>query len=125
MSNSRRDEHSERRDRLIAALLSTPTHDAAATAAGVSVATIQRYLRQQAFQKAYRSARNRLVEVAIGQLQQVAGKAVDTLERNLTCGRPGDEVRAAVAILEHAYRGVEALDVADRLAQIEQALRVG
>ena len=118
-----RTETLERRDRLIAALLTAPTHEAAAAAAGVDPSTLRRYLRTPGFVRAYRAARRRLVEAAVGRLQQVAGKAVDALERNLTCGRPGDEIRAAVAVLEHCQKGMELLDLADRLREVEAALR--
>jgi hypothetical protein len=49
-------------------------------------------------------------------------KSVETLEINLGAERPSDQIRAAVAILEHASRGVELLDLAERLAEVERRL---
>jgi hypothetical protein len=49
----------------------------------------------------------------------LCGQAVETLGRNLACGRPTAENRAAVAILEQATRGVELLDLAARVEALE------
>lgn len=105
---------------VIAALLSETSHAAAATKAGVSEATLQRWLRLPAFQTAYRQARRSIVEVAIGRLQQAASKAVDTLERNLNCGNPGNEIRAAQVILDNAVKAIELLDCVERIEELER-----
>ena len=104
---------------LIAALLSEPTHAAAAAKAGVGEATVQRWLRDPEFLAAYRAARRAVIESAVGRLQQASEKAVTTLERNLACGQPGVEIRAAVAILDNAIRGIDQLDLAYRLDALE------
>src|SRR5476651_820549 len=87
---------------LIAALLTEPTQATAAEKAGVSEATAQRWLRNERFQAAYRLARRAIVEAAVGKLQLVTGEAVEVLRRNLTCGKPAVEIRAAALILERA-----------------------
>jgi hypothetical protein len=114
-----------KRDALIAALLTESTHAAAATKAGVSEATLHRWLRLPVFQTAYRQARRGIVEAAIGRLQQTAGKAVDTLDRNLACGQPGNEIRAALGILDHAVKAVELLDVVERVEELERLIKEG
>ena len=86
---------------LIAALLTEPTHAFAAAKAGVSEATVQRWQRKPDSLTAYRLARRAVVESAVGRLQQVTGEAVEVLRRNLTCGTPAVEIRAAVAILDN------------------------
>ncbi len=108
-----------KQDGAIAALLSAPTVAAAATAAGIGERTLRRWLRDSAFVAAYRDARRKVVEAAVARLQNVAYEAVDALQRNLTCGRPGDEIRAAATILERATRGVELIDLAERLDALE------
>jgi len=107
---------------LIAALLTEPTHAAAATRAGVSEATLHRWLHLPAFRDEYRFARRAVVETAVGRLQQASAKAVDTLERNLTCGHGGTEVRAALAILGQAMHGVELLDLAQELQELRDRI---
>src|SRR6516162_1710221 len=101
-----------KQEALIAALLTEPTHAAAATKAGISEASVQRWLRLPEFQAAYRQARRELVEGAVGRIQAATGQAVDTLLAVAKDGaKDGDRVRAAVALLEHAFRGVEQADV--------------
>ena len=100
-----------KQEALIASLLTEATHAAAAAQAGVSEATVQRWLHLPEFQTAYRQARRQLVEGAVGRIQAATGQAVDTL---LAVARGGakdaDRVRAAVALLDHALRGLTAAD---------------
>src|SRR5271163_1806791 len=90
-----------KQEQAIAALLAEPTIDAAAEKAGVGLTTLKNWLKLPAFLAAYRGARRQVVEGALGQLQQATGEAVDALKRNLKSGQPGNEIRAAVAILDH------------------------
>ena len=100
-----------KQEALIAALLSEPTHAAAATKAGVSEATLHRWLHLPEFQAAYRQARRQLVEAAVGRIQAATGTAVDTLLTVAKSGaKDGDRVRAAVALLDHAFRGLSDAD---------------
>jgi hypothetical protein len=107
----------------IAALLTEPTHAAAAAKAGIGEATLQRWLRNPNFLSKYRIARRSIVEAAVGHVQQASAQAVDVLRRNLNCGNPSVEVRAALAILDKAMVGVELIDVTTRLEEIERAFR--
>lgn len=101
-----------KQEALIAALLSEPTHAAAATKAGVSEATLRRWLALPTFQDAYRQARRELVEGAVGRIQAATGQAVDTLVAVARNGvKDGDRVRAAVALLDHAFRGLADADL--------------
>jgi len=103
----------------IAALLTERTHADAAAKAGISEATLARWLRVPAFIVAYRAARLRVVEAAIARLQRATGAAVRALTRNLRCGFPSAEIRAADLILAWAARGVELIDLAERVAALE------
>ena len=105
----------------IAALLAEPTVEAAAKRAGISESTLLRWLQDAAFSAEYRAARRAVVEGAIGRLQQTATQVVDALARNLRCGIPAVEVGAAKAVLDQAMRGLELLDLAERVAALEQA----
>jgi hypothetical protein len=100
-----------KREALIAALLTEPTHAAAAAKAGVSEASLHRWLRLPHFQAVYRQARRKLVEAALGRIQAASGQAVDTLLAVARDGKKdGDRVRAAVALLGHALRGLSEAD---------------
>jgi hypothetical protein len=112
----------ERKQELaIVALLQQPPVEEAATAVGVAPVTLWRWLQQPDFGEQYRAARRQVLEHAVTQLQQAASEAVGTLTRNLTCGVPSVEVRAAQAILDQAARGLEVLDLEARIAALEQA----
>jgi hypothetical protein len=117
--------HGEKRSRkaeaAVAALLREPTVEAAARRAGVSERTLRTWLGDPAFLAAYRAARRQLVEAAVAKLQGAAGEAVDALRRNLTAARPADQIKAAVAVLDFAHRGVE---LADLLAEVEELKRL-
>ena len=109
-------------EQAIAALFLQPTVVDAARSIGVGESTLRRWLGEPAFCEAYRAARRQAVEVAIGTLQQAGAEAVTTLRRNMSeTTPPAVQVRAAVAILEHAARGVELLDLAERVAALEES----
>jgi hypothetical protein len=111
-----------KQEALIAALLSEPSHEAAAKAAGVGIATLQRWLQVPEFQRAYRAARRAIVESAIGRLQGATGKAIETLVRNLDCPKPADQIRAASVLLEHAVKAVELGDLIERVEELARLL---
>lgn len=97
-----------RQEAVIAALLIEPTYAAAARKAGISESTLYRWLHLPSFREAYRMARRELVEAAIGRVQAGSGQAVETLLHVTRQGRrDGDRVRAAVALLEFATRGLQ------------------
>jgi hypothetical protein len=96
-----------KQEALIAALLTERTYAAAAAKAGVSPATVYRWLHLPAFRAAYRQAGRELFESAIGRAQAATGNAIDALVEVVCQGRrDGDRVRAANALLEHANRGL-------------------
>jgi hypothetical protein len=100
-----------KQEALIAALLSEPTHAEAAAKCGVSEATVHRWLTLPAFQATYRQARRQLLRAAVERLQGAVGQAVDTLRAIARDGKKdNDRVRASVAILDHAFRGIEPAD---------------
>src|SRR5690348_1827007 len=99
-----------KQEQAIAALLAEPTLSAAACRCGVSESTLYRWVHAQSFQAAYRSARRSVVDAAIGHLQQAAADAVGCLRRNLACGTPGVEVRAAAVILEQVLGALDRLE---------------
>lgn len=113
------------REALIAHLLVEKTQAEAASRAGVSVPTLTRWLRDADFQRDYRAARRAVVEAAIARAQRGTQAAVEALEKNLACGIPGIEIKAAVAILDKAIAGVELIDLEERIANLEAAQQAG
>lgn len=103
---------SRKQEQAIAALLACRTIGNAAGKAGIAERTLRTWLKLPAFLVAYRAARRELVEGAVSRMQAATGQAVDTLVAVAKDGpRPADRVRAAVAILDHAFRGLELADV--------------
>src|SRR4051794_29978052 len=108
--------------KFLAALLTAPTVAAACQESGCSERTGFRWLSEPAFSEACRAARREAVTQATARLQGAAGEAVEALRRNLTCGVPAVEVRAAATTLEIAVKAVELEDLAERLEALEQRL---
>jgi hypothetical protein len=96
-----------KQEALVAALLTEPTHAAAAKKAGISEATLYRWLNLPGFRTVYRHARRELVDATVGRLQASTGQAAETLLAVARQGRrDGDRVRASVALLNQARRGL-------------------
>ena len=112
-----------RREAAIAALLTTSTIGGAAKTVGVSESTLRRWLAEPDFQACYREAREQAVRMAVGRLQALLARAGDALERAMICGTPSVEVRAAGIVIQEAFKGTELLDLAERVAALEESAR--
>jgi AcrR family transcriptional regulator len=107
------------KEKAIAALINAPSIREAARQCGLSEETLYRYLKDKEFVSEYRQARRATVENAITQIQQATSEAVETLKKNLHCENPAAEIRAAQIILENSIKGVETIDVLERLERLE------
>lgn len=105
----------------IAALLTAPSVGAAAQQAGIAEPTLYRWLKDAAFQTAYRDARRQVVQHAIVQVQRATGEAVETLRAVMQDPEApaSAKVSAAKAILETAVKAVELEDLEARIAMLE------
>ena len=110
------------KERALTALLECSSIADAAKRCGLSQETLYRYLREKEFVSDFRNARRQVVENSITQLQQASGEAVEALRRNLSCSNPQAEIRSAQIILDNALKGVELVDILERLEQIENAV---
>jgi hypothetical protein len=129
----RQDETSSRRgrgkkshklDAFIGAMLTHPTVESAAEAAGISHATAHRWLKDpiviERLAQAHRDAWNQTIAC----LQEVGPEAVQTLRRNMAEADSGSvQVSAARAALEMSFRAVEAASVEQRLSALEEAVK--
>lgn len=70
----------------------------------------------------YRAARRQVVERAVSEMQSATNEAVETLKRNLHCEKPAVEVRAAQIIIEQAVKGVELVDLQERVERLEELI---
>lgn len=113
---------SRKREALISALLTASTLTEAAKLAGIGEATARRWLKDDAFQAAYRDARRAVVQQAITHVQRVCSEAVVTLQAVMGDGEAPASARvsAAKAVLETAVKAVALEDLEARIVELEQ-----
>ncbi len=111
-------------ERAVIALLASPSLEAAAKAAKVSVSSLRRWRLEAAFIDAYRHARFALLEASTAKLRNAASTAVDVLIETMENPHVTRSVRirAAQLVLESAYKSAEMEDLAERLDQQERVL---
>jgi hypothetical protein len=113
---------SQKQEKLIAHLLTDRTIDGACRNANVAVTTYWRWMKDERFLAEYRRARRDILESTVARLQSITVNAIDTLERNLNCENPSVETRTASVILEQAIKGLETLDIENRIETLEAYL---
>ncbi len=109
-------------EQAIAALLEHPTITEAAKACGVSERSLWRWLQRDDFQQRYKTAQRAVVDSAITKLQAATVRAVETLERNLSCGNFFAENAAAQAILTHSFKAIEMRELQAQIDEIKTLL---
>ena len=116
---------SRKKDAAIVALVTEPTIADAAKKAGISHATLHRWLQIKDFKDAYREAKREVVSAAIARLQRTATEAVDALRdvMNDAESPANARVSAARAILELAIKAIELEDLEARVEQLEALLQ--
>ncbi len=110
-----------KQNKVLAALLTSPSKAAAAQAAGISPRTLRDYLADPVFQAEYRRAFAGLVEDATRQVQQAISPALSTLREIVESGDENAQARilAARTILEYSMKLTEQTDILVRLEELE------
>ncbi len=111
------------KEKVLAALIETSSIREAARTANVGEATIYRYLQDKEFLFDYRNARRQTVESAISQMQNAASQAVTTLIDLQHCENPAVAARCAQIIFENSVKGMETIDILERLEALEDAIK--
>ena len=116
--------HRERRtEKMIAAILGTPTLKAAAESLGCSVRTLVRWQKHESFRQQFEQAKRAMVMQATSKLRMEGGKAVDTLVT--VAGNedapPGTRAVAASRLLELMLKADEIENLEARIARLEGA----
>lgn len=125
MSQTRKG-HGEKQTRkqsiFIANLLTESTVKEAAQKSGIGEATAYRWMKDPAFQEAYREARWQSVSQAISQSQQLSVEAMNTIRSimNNESAPAGARLSAARSILEFAVKTAELEDLTARVETLEQ-----
>ncbi len=91
---------------------------------GINPRTLHRWMQMEAVKNRIRALRTLAFEHAANRLQTLTGKAIDTLENNLSSGNRASEVRSAVALLRLNLDLQEAFNFDSRLERIEQTLEL-
>lgn len=112
-----------KQEQAVAALLSEATVKGAATACGISEVSLWRWMKLPEFAAEYRASRRAVVERAVAALQSASGEAVETLRRNLNCEQASVQVRSAQLIVEQSIKGIELIDLQERIERLEQGVK--
>ncbi len=107
------------KEKVLAALIESSSIREAAKKSGIAEATIYRYLQDAEFKREYRSARQQTVEFAIAQMQSAASEAVERLKELQYCENPAVAARCAQIIFENSVKGMETIDILERLETLE------
>lgn len=111
-----------KQQKALLALLTNPTKEKAAAAAGITSKTLRSYLADPAFQAEYKKAFSGLVEDAARQAQQAITPALSTLRDIVEDGGKSAQARisAARSILEYSMKLTETTDILTRLDELEK-----
>lgn len=112
----------QKQNRALAALLTCPTKEQAAQAAGIGLTTLKRYLADPEFQTAYREAVTSLLADATRESQQALSPALSCLREITTDTEASATARIAAArsLLEFGLKLTEFVDIANRLNELEE-----
>ncbi len=105
---------------LIAALAAGKPVAEAAKLAGVSERTVYRRLADSLWRRRVAAARTELLARAVGILAEGTTAAAATLRLLLRSDSPSVQLAAARAILDQTTRGIELLDLAERVSALEE-----
>ena len=107
----------------IAALLTQRNLEEAAKAIGIGTRTLLRWMKEPAFDRAYREARRSAFGQSIARLQHGSSAAVATLLKVMVDPNTpaSTKVRAADSVLDHAAKAIELEDIEARLSDLERA----
>ncbi len=109
-----------KKQKALLALLTQPTKEKAATAAGITSKTLRGYLAEADFQAEYKRAFSGLVEDATRQAQQAIAPALSTLREIVEDGEENAQARiyAARSLLEYSLKLTESTDILNRLDEL-------
>lgn len=113
-----------KKQKALLALLTNPTKEKAAAAAGITSKTLRGYLEDPEFQAEYKRAFAGMVEDATRQAQQAIAPALSTLRKVVEDSSEGPQFRisAAHSLLEYSLKLTEQNDILSQLQELEAAV---
>jgi hypothetical protein len=114
-----------KKEKAILALLSSRNVEEAARSIDIDVRTLYRWMKEPAFDAAYRTVRRTAFSQAVARLEQMATAAVTTLGKVMLDPKtpPSTKVRAADSVLNHTIKAIDREDIEPRLAAIEATMK--
>lgn len=111
-----------RHEQAILALMTEPTVIKAAEVTGVTPQTLYNWLNDPEFKAAYKAVRSQTMDQAITQIQRNVDLAINTLVKVMISDltRDAARVRAAIAILDMAFKAYEIEQITERLTELEE-----
>jgi hypothetical protein len=111
-----------KKEEAILALLSQRNIEEAARKTGIGERTLYRWMKEPAFEAAYREARRAAFSQSSARLQQMSTAAVTTLGKIMVDPNApaASRVRAADSVLDHARRAIELEEIEARLVELEK-----
>jgi hypothetical protein len=112
-----------KQEEAIVALLSTRSVEEAARACKSPTRTLFRWLKEPAFDAAFRAAKKAAFGQGIARLHHLPSAAVSTLGKVMLdpATPPSTKVRAADSILNHTIKAIETEEIEARLAELERS----
>lgn len=114
-----------KKQKALAALLTSPTREAAAQAAGITSKTLRSYLKDPDFRAAYKEAVTVQLGKVTAQVRQNLSSALDVLREIME--NPGaedrDRISAASKSIDAALRLIDTLDQQTKIDELERLLK--
>ena len=106
----------------LAALLTQPTKEKAAKAAGIGLTTLKRYLADPEFQEEYQKAVSDLIEDAATAAKQSLNPALSCLRKIVTREDVTDanKIAASRSLIEYGLRLIETFDIMRKIDELEK-----
>ncbi len=114
----------QKQNRALTALLTNPTKEAAARAAGIGLTTLKRYLSDPAFMAEYRAAVSSLLDDATRESQQALSPALSCLREVIADSEAPVTARIAAArsLIEYSMKLTEFTDIVTRMDELEKTV---
>lgn len=111
-----------KQERLLVALFTENTNEAAYKKAGITHNTGYKYLNEPTFQKRYNEMKRLIMQETTQAIQQASTSAVKVLVGilNDTEANNSDKIRVASIILDNAYKALELDDITERIDKLER-----
>jgi Transposase len=112
----------DRQQRVIPYLLTSPSTEEACRRARINKTTVYEWLRNETFREELKRQRDAVVERALDSLKANITKATKTLVKHLDSKRENISIRAAEDIIEFTQKAVEHEELEKRIEALEARL---